>query len=72
VLGGQQIRGLLLKLLVNMPQLFKAAIVDGFEKAALLDTIRRCNVITGEVILFKSLDQMSPRGMFLEVKVFEL
>jgi hypothetical protein len=39
VLGGQQIRGLVLKLLVDVSLLFKAATVDGFEKAALLDAI---------------------------------
>jgi hypothetical protein len=54
-----------------MPQLFKAPTVDGFEKAALLDAIGRCNVITGKIILFKGLDEMSSRGMFLEMKVHQ-
>jgi hypothetical protein len=38
--------------------MFKATTVDGFEKAALLDAIGRCNVIAGEIVLFESLDEM--------------
>jgi len=47
---------LVLKLLVDLTKLFETAIVNGLEKAALLDAIGRRNVIAGEVILLEGLN----------------
>ncbi len=53
----------------NLQELFQTSGIDSFKETALFDSLPGGDLLTGEIVFFQSLQEVSPRGMFFEVEV---
>ena len=65
---GQNIKGLVLKSLINVGELFHAPSVDRFRKAALFDPLFGSDGIARKVIFFEDLKKVLSGGVFFQME----